>query len=194
MEYNLPVSKRSLLMKKLELIFESFLWKSRFMVLLAVVSSLLSSLILFLIATADVFALAGESVRYALRGAELRTPEAYEVFHGEIVSHVIGAVDDYLLATVLLIFALGLYELFISKINQAVENVHQSSRILLIKNLDDLKDRLAKVVLMILIVTFFKNVIHTSFENPLNILYLGGGILFVALALYFTSKAGPKEE
>ncbi|HEY4485705.1 MAG TPA: YqhA family protein [Nitrospiria bacterium] len=181
-------------MKKLELIFESFLWKSRFMVLLAVISSLLSSFILFLIATADVFALAWGSVRYAFLSAEVRTPEAYEAFHGEIVSHVIGAVDDYLLATVLLIFALGLYELFISKINQAEENVHQSSRILLIKNLDDLKDRLAKVVLMILIVTFFKNVIHTSFENPLNILYLGGGILFVALALYFTSQSGPKEE
>jgi len=57
------------------------------------------------------------------------------------------------------------------------------------QTLDDLKDRLAKVVLMILIVTFFKNVIHTSFSDPLGILYLGLGILFVALALYFTGKS-----
>jgi hypothetical protein len=42
---------------------------------------------------------------------------------------------------------------------------------------------------MILIVTFFKNVIHTTFSDPLGILYLGVGILFVALALYFTGKS-----
>jgi hypothetical protein len=43
---------------------------------------------------------------------------------------------------------------------------------------------------MILIVSFFKNVVHTKFDNPLNILYLGFGILMVALALYFTNKSG----
>jgi len=106
------------------------------------------------------------------------------------VGHIIGAIDDYLLATVLFIFALGLYELFISKIEEAEAEAETSSRILLIHSLDDLKDRLAKVVLMILIVTFFKNVIHTTFDNPLNILYLGVGILFVALALFFTHKGG----
>jgi len=40
-----------------EWIFESFLWKSRFIVLTAVVASLVPSFILFFIATADVFAL-----------------------------------------------------------------------------------------------------------------------------------------
>jgi hypothetical protein len=43
---------------------------------------------------------------------------------------------------------------------------------------------------MILIVTFFKNVIHTDFHEPLGILYLGVGILFVALALHFSAKPG----
>jgi hypothetical protein len=37
-------------------------------------------------------------------------------------------------------------------------------------------------------------VIHTTFLKPLNILYLGVGIPFVALALFFTHKgAGAKE-
>ncbi|MBI3995483.1 MAG: YqhA family protein [Nitrospirae bacterium] len=180
-------------MKRLEHLFESFLWRSRFIVILAVVASLIAAVILFLIATADVLTLVGKSVQYATAEGP-RTTETYELFHNDVVGHVIGAIDDYLLATVLLIFSLGLYELFVSKIDQAEEDIHQSSRILLIKNLDDLKDRLAKVVLMILIVTFFKNVIHTTFENPLNILYLGGGILFVALALYFSHHSGAKEE
>ena len=128
-----------------------------------------------------------------LSGSE-RTVAAYEEFHGDVVGHIIGAIDDYLLATVLFIFALGLYELFISKIDEAEAEAATSSRILLIHSLDDLKDRLAKVILMILIVTFFKNVIHTTFSEPLNILYLGVGILFVALSLFFTHKGSEAKE
>jgi uncharacterized membrane protein YqhA len=180
-------------MRWLERVFETFLWKSRFIVLTAVAASLVSSFILFFMATADVFSLVVKTVKYATGRHASSDPDAYDIFHSDVVSHVIGAVDDYLLATVLLIFALGLYELFISKIDQADEDSRYSSQILLIKNLDDLKDRLAKVVLMILIVTFFKNVVHTSFEQPLNILYLGGGILFVALALFFTYKSSMPE-
>ncbi len=178
--------------KRLERPFESLLWNSRFIVLVAVIASLVAAALLFLIATWDVLAIAASALRYL--GLGLAVDENYETFHGKVVSHIISAVDDYLLATVLLIFALGLYELFCSKIDQAERDAHQSSQILLIKNLDDLKDRLAKVVLMILIVTFFKNVIHTTFDRPLNILYLGGGILLVALALYFTRYAGGKGE
>lgn len=179
--------------QRIERLFESFLWRSRYIVLTAVVASLISAVMLFVIATVDVFSLIVSVIGYAAGQHAATGPDAYDVFHNDVVSHVIGAVDDYLLATVLLIFALGLYELFISKIDQADEDGHYSSKILLIKTLDDLKDRLAKVVLMILVVTFFKNVVHTSFENPLNILYLGGGILFVALALFFTYRSSHHE-
>lgn len=181
---------RERLAKAVERGFEKFLWNSRFIVLFAVISSMISSVILFVVATVDVFELIQKVFRYMmLRGSD-RTADAYEEFHGEVVGHIIGAIDDYLLATVLFIFALGLYELFISKIDEAEQEATTSSRILLIHSLDDLKDRLAKVILMILIVTFFKNVIHTTFDEPLNILYLAVGILFVALALYFTHKGG----
>jgi len=171
-----------------ERMFEGALWRSRFIVLLAVVASLASAVILFLWASADVARLAYKAVTYV--AAAPHSIEEYDAFHSVVVGHVISAVDDYLLATVLLIFSLGLYELFISKIDVAEEDARHSSKILLIQTLDDLKDRLAKVVLMILIVTFFKNVIHTDFHDPLGILYLGIGILFVALALYFTAKPG----
>jgi uncharacterized membrane protein YqhA len=181
-------------MNRLEWLFESLLWKSRYVVLMAVVSSLISSFILFFFATGEVLGLFGKIVK-KFWSAENKGSGIHfsEGFHNDLVSTVIGAVDDYLLATVLLIFALGLYELFISKIDHAEEDAQTGSRILLIKNLDDLKDRLAKVILMILIVTFFKNVIHATFDQPLQILYLGGGILFVALALYFTHRANISE-
>ena len=172
--------------------FEKFLWNSRFIVILAVIASMISSVILFVIATFDVFELIAKVFKYVTLPGPARTAAVYEEFHGDVVGHIIGAVDDYLLAMVLFIFALGVYELFISKIQEAEAEAAASSRILLIHNLDDLKDRLAKVIMMILIVTFFKNVIHITFDEPLNILYLGLGIFFVALALFFTHKGSPE--
>ncbi|MFQ5356323.1 MAG: YqhA family protein [Mariprofundaceae bacterium] len=169
----------------LERFFESFLWNTRFIVLLAVFSSLVGSILLFLLATFDMAGLIGLFVDHFFFGHE------HVGFHTEVVSHIIQAVDDFLLATVLLIFALGLYELFISKIDVAHAQ-GAASNVLIINTLDDLKDRLGKVVLMILVVVFFKNVLHVSFENPLNILYLGAGITLVALALYLTHKSGSK--
>src|SRR3990172_12222167 len=90
-----------------ERVFEGALWRSRFIVLLAVVSSLISAVILFLIATADVVGVAVKAATYAF--GDLHTPEEYEAFHSLVVGHIISSVDDYLLATVLLIFSFGLY-------------------------------------------------------------------------------------
>ncbi|MDX8378050.1 MAG: YqhA family protein [Mariprofundales bacterium] len=165
----------------IERAFEWFLWNSRFMVLVAVICSLLGSFMLFAFAGISIFALAIQSVDHYLFGVAM--PD----LHVEAVGQIITAIDEFLLATVLLIFALGLYELFISKLELAHAE-EESQNILIINSLDDLKDRLGKVIIMILIVLFFKNVLHISFDNPLNILYLGGGILLVALSLYFTHK------
>lgn len=168
----------------IERFFESFLWNSRFVVLLAVISSLVGSILLFFLATFDMAGLIKMFIEHVFLGHE------HVNFHTEVVGHVIQAVDDFLLATVLIIFSLGLYELFISKIDIAHEQ--GASNVLIINTLDDLKDRLGKVVLMILVVVFFKNVLHVTFDNPLNILYMGAGIMLVALALYLTHKSGVK--
>lgn len=167
-------------MKKM---FEKILWNTRFVVVLAVISSLVGMFLLFALATMDMAHLIWEFIEYAFLGV----PK--EDFHVTAVAHIITAVDDFLLATVLLIFALGLYELFINKLDIG-ESKGDASNILLIRSLDDLKDRLGKVVLMILVVAFFKNVMYVSFDDPLNILYMGAGILLVSLALYFSNKSG----
>jgi len=163
--------------------FEMVLWNSRYVVLLAVWSSIVGMLLLFVSSAVDMGRLAIEFFQVMFMG--LDKPD----FHITVVSHVITAVDDFLLATVLLIFGLGLYELFIAKIHVAKDN-ENANNILMINSLDDLKDRLGKVILMILIVAFFKNVLHVTFDDPLNILYMGGGIFLISLALYFGHKAG----
>lgn len=174
-----------ILMEKIEAIFEWLLWNSRFVVLFAVVASLLVAFAVFFMTSYDAWQLVSHIFTYA---SPQMTSEARSAFHLEVVAHAVSIVDGYLLATILLIFSLGLYELFISKIDVAGEA--KGSRVLFIRSLDDLKDRLAKVILMILIVSFFERSLSMHVSNFLDLLYLALGIALVALALYLTHKGG----
>jgi len=175
-------------MQKLEYVFENFLWNSRFIVLIAVICSLLIAFTVFYIATVDALYTIYHAFEYGQPGMEGTERSA---LRASIITHVVEIVDGYLLATVLLIFSLGLYELFISKIDMA-ENSATSSNVLLIHSLDDLKGRLAKVILMILIVRFFEYAISMEFSTPLDLLMLSGGIALIGLALYLSSAAESK--
>lgn len=170
-------------MKILETLFEGSLWQSRFVILAAVIGSLFAGFAIFYMATVDVVYLVSHALHYA--DPDL-TEEARKVLHDSTVTHIVEVVDGYLLAIVMLIFSLGLYELFISDIDQAKEDKRASSKILVIRDLDDLKSRLAKVILMILIVTLFEEALNMKLEAPIDLLYLGGSIALIALALYLT--------
>ena len=169
-------------MKLLEKLFEGMLWNSRFMIITAVVGSLLAGVAIFYMATVDVLSLFEHAMHYADSSL---SAEARKALHDSTVSHIVEVVDGYLLATVMLIFSLGLYELFISDIDQA-HGSKSSSKILVINNLDDLKSRLAKVILMIMIVTLFEEALNMKLTTPLDLVYLGASIALIALALYFT--------
>ncbi len=170
-------------MSGLEKYFEKLLWSSRHMVLASVISSLLLSLLLFVITAVDVAALLVHAFDYISA-----TTEARKALKIELVAHTVGSIDGFLLATILLIFSLGLYELFISDIDEAKKS-GQSSKVLVINSLDDLKSKLAKVILMILVVTFFEVSLYMSFNSALDLMYFSLGILMVSLALYFGSKS-----
>ncbi len=172
-------------MKNIERLFEGGLWGSRYVVLLAVVSSLSTSVAMFYMATVDAFYMILHMLDY---GSPEMAAEVRSTLRAESITHIVEIIDAYLLATVLLIFSLGLYELFISKIDQAASD-ESSSRVLFITSLDDLKARLAKVILMILIVKFFEHAIEMKFESPLELLYLAGGITLIGAAIYL-SHAG----
>ncbi|MGD8558787.1 MAG: YqhA family protein [Gammaproteobacteria bacterium] len=169
---------------KVEALFEGFLWNSRFVVLFAVLASLVTSLSVFFVATVDAYYMASHLGEYA--SSDLTT-EARSVMRAATITHVVEIIDGYLLATVLLIFALGLYELFISPIDLAKKDRDlTASNVLIINSLDDLKARLAKVILMILIVRFFEHAISMKFGTPLNLLYLAAGIALIGVALYLS--------
>lgn len=172
-------------MKFLENLFEGTLWNSRFVIIAAVIGSLLAGFAIFYMATVDVVYLFQHALHYADSSL---TDEARKALHDSTVSHIVEVVDGYLLATVMLIFSLGLYELFISDIDQA-HGSKASSKILVINSLDDLKSRLAKVILMILIVTLFEEAINIHVSTPLDLVYLGASIALIALALYLSHAA-----
>jgi uncharacterized membrane protein YqhA len=178
-------------MKKIEAFFESGLWSSRFVVLFAVVASLFTAFAMFFMATVDAWFLISHLFEYA--SPDL-AQEARVNFRSSAVTHVVEIVDGYLLGTVLMIFALGLYELFISRI-EAAETSETASSVLIINSLDDLKGRLAKVILMILIVKYFEHAVDMDFHSPMDLLYLAGGIALIGLALFLThEKSGHEGE
>ncbi|MBD3799874.1 MAG: YqhA family protein [Campylobacterales bacterium] len=165
-----------------EKLFESGLWNSRLFTLFAVVFSLIGAIILFVVASLDIWgvlALVWDVVAHHAHPEHL---------HEDVVASIIGAIDLYLIAIVLLIFSLGVYELFVSKIDAAEDEDGKSSSVLQIHSLDQLKDKIAKVIVMVLVVNFFQRVLHTQFNGALEMLYFSGSILLLALALYFLHK------
>lgn len=164
-------------------IFESLLWNSRLIVIVAVIVSLVAAIAIMFVASVDAWEMISHLPSYLTAVGEEK-----DALRTATVTHIVEIIDGYLLATVLIIFALGLYELFINKIDSA-ENSDNASKILVIHSLDDLKNRLAKVVLMILIVKFFEHTNELSFNSALELLYLAAGIALIGLALYFSHAA-----
>ncbi len=161
---------------------EKILWHSRYMVIFAVISSIFSALIMIIMGTLKVISVSGKFFSVFL------SYDAYEEFGKNAVSNLVSAIDDYLIGTVFLIFGIGLYELFISKIDIA-EKDETSSKVLIIHDLDSLKEKIAKVVIMVLIVTFFKYAINFNYTEMINLLYLSIGILLIAVSIYLTHKS-----
>ena len=145
----------------IEKLFEGAIWKSRFIVLLSVVFGLLGAFVLFIVASLDIWGVAVYSFNTIITNAH---PKG---FHEDIVAGIIGAVDLYLIAVVMFIFSFGIYELFISKIDEAESDDSKSNTILAIHSLDQLKDKIAKVIVMVLVVNFFQRVLHTEFAKNL---------------------------
>lgn len=166
----------------IERLFEGLIWRSRFIVILAVIFGLIGAVVLFVVASMDIWSIAVYAFNTIITHAH---PEN---FHEDIVASIIGAVDLYLIAVVMFIFSFGIYELFISDIDEA--SGKNGSQILAIHSLDQLKDKIAKVIVMVLVVNFFQRVLHTQFTTPLEMLYFALSITALAVGLSFLSKVG----
>jgi len=168
----------------LEKIFENILFQSRLVVLLAVVGSLVASILMFFKGAGEI---AKAAISFFKHPFEVRSEVAghtAEVGHEELSIVLIASIDAFLFAAMLLIFAMGIYELFISEIDPASKREDSRPNWLEIHSLDDLKNAVGKVILMILIVRLFESAVKMHYDKPLDLLFLGTSITLVSLALY----------
>ncbi len=162
--------------------FERLLWHSRLLTLIPVTVSVAVAVVVFLFATLDAWRLVEGAV-----AAVVADEAALKAARLDLVAHVVKLIDLYLVATFLLIFAMGLYELFVGKIEIA-ESTLIGERLLLIRDLDDLKERLSKILVLILSVLFLEYAVKMVPTGYLDLLFLASGILVMSTALFLLGK------
>lgn len=147
-----------------------FLASSRYMVILAVLGAFLGSVVLSIYGVY-------ESIRTLLTiFGELNS---FDVTGKELLVTFVAIVDYFLVATVLYLISIGLYELFI---DDSIPVPGWAE----IHNLDDLKEKLLAGVVVVLAVFFLSQLV--SWKGGIDLLYLGLGIAAMIAALrYFLS-------
>jgi uncharacterized membrane protein YqhA len=166
---------------RLEAAFETLLFQCRFLALFAVVGSMIASIVLFLKGSLEVW----QGVVALTHSINLLPTSADDKI---VILAFIPAIDNYLFATVLMIFSMGIYELFVSEIDPSVRKSFSKPNWLSIDNVDDLKTQISEVVVMILIINFFEFAYTAPLTTPLDLIYLGGGILFISASLFIAHK------
>lgn len=148
---------------------------TRYIILIAVFSSLIAAISMLVLAGIEVVQLVISAFSINLDPESIKT----------LAVKFIGVIDVLLLGTVFYITAIGLYELFIDDQVQLPTWLH-------INELDDLKNKLIAVVVVILVVVFLESVV--SSEIGQNLLYLGIAIAAVIASITFflawSSKRG----
>lgn len=105
---------------------------------------------------------------------------AHAVSRDEAILLAIEIVDVFLLATVVQVVSLGLYQLYFRQDLQL-------PKWLKIETLDDLKSKLVGVTITVLAVYFLGRAV--TWVSGIDVLYLGGGVALVIAALtWFLSK------
>jgi uncharacterized membrane protein YqhA len=136
---------------------------TRFVVLLGVAACALGAFLCFLGALAQLIQVAAAVLAGLGTAKQVKALAIQEVFLADVT----------LIATALFLVAIGLYELFISKINLPVG--------VTIVSLDDLKDKLVGVIVVALAVSFLAQI--ESWDGKTDLLAYGVSIALVILAL-----------
>lgn len=149
----------------------------RYIIVVAVLATLIAATALILFGAIETFIV----IRDVFSKGEFTSKVAKT-----LLLSFIEITDIFLLATVLYIVALGLYELFI---DDRVPVPHW----LAIHTLDDLKDKLIGVVIVVIGVGFLGQ--FTTWNGETNLLISGGGAALVIAALtFFLTQKSKKEK
>ena len=154
---------------------KSVLGASRYLILVAVLGSFVAATVLFGYGAARIGQLTVEAVA---------GPASAKGFK-DLSLGFIEAVDGFLLGTVFYIVALGLYELF-------VDDTVTLPAWLVVRGLEDLKNKLVGVVVVVLSVLFLGQAV--SWDGQRDLLGFGAAIALVIAALTLFLSKGTKNE
>ena len=165
----------------LESRFEGALWRLRLIAILPVVMTAISSFATFILGTKETL--------YALNLMVHGGSDKYYV--AKVLGGFVGGVDLYLVGIALLIFSYGTYELLISAIDPAREGEHvKFTGVLDVANLDDLKEKLVKVLVVALLVFAFKSMIALPITDGPSLIYYSLALLLLSLCAFLMGKLG----
>ena len=144
--------------------------QSKNLVLIAVFSSLLASAIAFVLGFVKTLTVITEIImNYG------KEPFA--------TIELIELMDIFLIATVLFIFSMGMYELFIDTVNLP--------EWLIIRNLHDLKVKLSSVIILVMSITFLKHLV--KWDDAQGTFFFGLAIAVVTGSLIAFGYFGGKD-
>ena len=154
---------------------ECVLWWTRYIVSFGIVSCLVAAFLTSAMCLIETWEFTTGFYRYMVDSADQGGNK------DDIIRSVVRMIDYFLVSCILLIFSFGIYELFISKIDQAVKETR--GKILNINSVDELKSKLMKMILVILVVKFFSLAYQDEFDDALK---LAAGIALIGVMVFFT--------
>ncbi|XP_023903455.1 uncharacterized protein LOC112015299 isoform X1 [Quercus suber] len=167
---------------------EKAIYGCRFMTFLGVLGSLVGSFLCFIKGCTHVVSSFME----------------YFVNRGKVILLLVQAIDVYLLGTVMLVFGMGLYELFVSNLDSSKSlseektpyrsnlfglfTLKERPKWLDIKTVNELKTKLGHVIVMILLIGLFDKSKKAVIHSPFDLLCFSASVLLSSGSLFLLSK------
>ncbi|XP_009626279.1 uncharacterized protein LOC107772445 [Nicotiana tabacum] len=175
--------------ENLEKNVEKVIYSCRFFTILAVWGSLIGSFLCFIKGCSCV----------------VESFQAYFASRTKVIVYLVEALDIYLLGTVMLVFGMGLYELFISNLDKGKSMSREKSspyrsnllgmftlkerpRWLEITSVSGLKTKIGHVIVMLLLIGLFDKSKRAVINSPFDLLCFSASLLLCSACLYLLSK------
>ncbi len=150
------------------IVIEKVLEKVKYTVYIPVVTLLIIAVLLFIYAVTVFF-----------------STLTLEYFAKEIIiSNVISIIDLIFLGILSLMISASLYELYVKEVDKIIK----LPETLIVKSLDSLKEKLGKVIYLLLVIFFFKYSLEVTIDTNIDLMLYALSILLISLSLYFSKK------
>ncbi|KAK4252605.1 hypothetical protein QN277_014356 [Acacia crassicarpa] len=185
---NSGVSREKPRLEAIEEDIEKVIYRCRFLAILGVFGSLIGSFLCF------------------IKGCTFvaETFMLHLIDRSKVIPMLVEAIDVYLLGTVMLVFGMGLYELFVSNLGNAgsLPDQHDSYRSNLfglftlkerpkwlnIKTVNELKTKLGHVIVMLLLIGLFDKSKKAAIHTPVDLLCFCASVLLSSSCLFLLTK------